>query len=376
MIFELYIFAVIIILYGLFITLAIYGFNKHQRIDVRQTQDNYTSISIVLSARNEEKNIKACLEQLMAQEYPKTSFEIILIDDASEDETFKLASNILSQSNIKHQVIRQNEHTGKKINLTKAIHLATGDIIVTTDADVIYRSVLWLKAIHLYFTKHQPAMLIMPIDYTTHHQVLSTFQIVENIAISGITAGYTGINMAFMCNGANLAFKKQAFIDANGYQSHLDISSGEDVFLLEDIKNKKSANIMYGFDRHLIVKTLPETNLRNFFEQRIRWAYKAKYNKNQLNLFGGFIIIAANLLVLALIVAIIKQSAIIPYLSIFVATKFVFDFLLLFLASNFLNKVKYLMWLIPFECVYWIYALVVGVASLIYKPYWKGIKTS
>ena len=68
MIFELYIFAVIIILYGLFITLAIYGFNKHQRIDVRQTQDNYTSISIVLSARNEEKNIKACLEQLMAQE--------------------------------------------------------------------------------------------------------------------------------------------------------------------------------------------------------------------------------------------------------------------------------------------------------------------
>ena len=376
MIFELYIFAVIIILYGLFITLAIYGFNKHQRIDVRQTQDNYTSISIVLSARNEEKNIKACLEQLMAQEYPKTSFETILIDDASEDETFKLASNILSQSNIKHQVIRQNEHTGKKINLTKAIHLATGDIIVTTDADVIYRNVFWLKAIHLYFVKYQPAMLIMPIDYTTHHQVLSTFQIVENIAISGITAGYTGINMAFMCSGANLAFKKHAFIDANGYQSHLDISSGEDVFLLEDIKNKKSANIMYGFDRHLIVKTLPEINLRNFLEQRIRWAYKAKYNKNQLNLFGGFIIIAANLLVLALIVAIIKQSAIIPYLSIFVATKFVFDFLLLFLASNFLNKVKYLMWLIPFECVYWIYALVIGVASLIYKPYWKGIKTS
>ncbi len=376
MIFELYIFAVIIILYGLFITLAIYGFNKHQHIDVKSTLDTYLSISIVLSARNEEKNIGACIKQLMAQEYPKTSFEIILIDDASEDETYKLASNILSQSNIKHQIIRQNEHTGKKINLTKAIHLATGDIIVTTDADVIYRNVFWLKAIHLYFVKYQPAMLIMPIDYTTHHQVLSTFQIVENIAISGITAGYTGINMAFMCSGANLAFKKHAFIDANGYQSHLDISSGEDVFLLEDIKNKKSANIMYGFDRHLIVKTLPEINLRNFLEQRIRWAYKAKYNKNQLNLFGGFIIIAANLLVLALIVAIIKQSAIIPYLSIFVATKFVFDFLLLFLASNFLNKVKYLMWLIPFECVYWIYALVIGVASLIYKPYWKGIKTS
>lgn len=375
MIFELYIFAVIIILYGLFITLAIYGFNKHQHIDVKSTLDTYLSISIVLSARNEEKNIGACIKQLMAQEYPKTSFEIILIDDASEDETYKLASNILSQSNIKHQIIRQNEHTGKKLNLTKAIQLATGDIIVTTDADVIYRSVYWLKSIHLYFAKYQPTMLIMPIDYITHHHVLSTFQIVENLAISGITAGYTGINMAFMCNGANLAFKKQAFINANGYQSHLNISSGEDVFLLEDFKNKKSINIMYGFDRHLIVKTLPEINFRNFLEQRIRWAYKAKYNKNQLNLFGGFIIITANLLVLALIVAIIKQSAIIPYLSIFVATKLVFDFLLLFLASNFLNKVKYLVWLIPFECVYWIYALVIGVASLVYKPYWKGIKT-
>ena len=73
--------------------------------------------------------------------------------------------------------------------------------------------------------------------------LLSSFQITENIALTAITAGFCGINRPFMCNGANLAFTKHAYIEVNGYSNNFHISSGEDVFLLEDLKKLDSQRI-------------------------------------------------------------------------------------------------------------------------------------
>jgi glycosyltransferase involved in cell wall biosynthesis len=372
---ELYIFSVAIIAYGLFTTLAVIGFNRLKR-DVPSTDSNLNPalISIVLSARNEAGTIERCLEQLIKQQLPTTHFEVIVIDDASEDDTYTIAHQILEKSPLQFQVIKESIHQGKKKNIAKAIALAKGSIIVTTDADVVFRFSNWLSTISNYFEMHQPAMLVMPIDFETESGLLSTFQIVENIALTAITAGYVGIQKPFMCNGANLAFKKSAYESVNGYQSHLNISSGEDVFLLEAIKKVNRTDIHYVLSRALIVKTKAQTNFSDFFQQRIRWAYKAKYNSNFLNLSAGFIVMMVNLLMLAFFMAIINKSVIMPYLSIFVLSKFVFDFLLLFLASDYLGRLKYLGWIIPFQCVYWIYALVIGIGSLFIKPYWKNKK--
>ena len=372
---ELYIFAFVTIAYGLFTTLAVIGFNRLQtNIASKESNSIPVFISIVLSARNEEKTIERCLQQLIKQKFPVTNFEIILIDDASEDSTFLLANNILEQSSISFQLIKEPIHQGKKGNISKAISLAKGDIIVTTDADVVFRSNNWLTVIANYFETENPEMLIMPVDFETEEGLLSSFQIFENMALTAITAGYAGLKKPFMCNGANLAFKKTVFEKVNGYQSHHHISSGEDVFLMEDIKRLYPNGIHYLLSRALIVKTKTQTNLKLFFNQRLRWAYKAKYNSNFLNLSAGFLIILANLLMPALLVAILNKSAIIPYLSIFVLSKFVFDFLLLFLASNYLGRFNYLIWMIPFQCLYWLYALIIGLCSLFIKPYWKDIK--
>jgi biofilm PGA synthesis N-glycosyltransferase PgaC len=198
---------------------------------------------------------------------------------------------------------------------------------------------------------------------------------VENAALMAITAGYAGLQKPFMCNGANLAFKKNAYEAVNGYRSHAHIASGEDVFLLEAIKKIHPTGVHYLLSRELIVKTKPQPGLRSLFNQRLRWASKTKYNSNALNLFSGLIVVLANLLFLALFAAILKKSLIIPFLSIFIGAKFVFDFLLLFLASDFLGRTKYLVWFLPFECLYWIYAFVIGISSFYMKPTWKGKKT-
>lgn len=374
MLIELYIFAFISIAYGSFITLAIIGFNKLNRSVKQNKPSEQLLISIVISARNEASNIIECLEQITKQNFPRNLYEIIFLDDASTDNTFEIAQETLLKSNISYQIIKQTKHHGKKQNLALGINKANGSIIITTDADICYIHPDWLLTISKYFQNYSPNMLVMPIDYLSQPGFLAKLQIIENIALTGITAGYTGLKKPFMCNGANLAFKKAAFEHCNGYNSHSHISSGEDVFLMESMKKLNSSSIHYVLLRELIVRTKPLNSVYDLFHQRVRWAYKSKYNTNSFNLFAGFIIMAANLLFVALLVAILKKSFIIPYLSIFALSKFVFDFLLLFLASDFLGRRKYIWWIVPFECLYWIYALIIGISALFYKPYWKEKK--
>ncbi len=370
---ELFIFGFIIILYGLFTTLAVIGINRLNQQSIYK-KNSGLFFSIVVSARNEKENVAAFLREISKQSFSNKQFELIIIDDASSDNTAGEFETHLKNSEINYQLIKQPTHQGKKINIAQAISLAKGDVIITTDADVCYRDNLWLETISHYFSSESCDMLIMPIDFENKMSIISRFQTVENIALTAITAGYSGINQPFLCNGANLAFKKEAYLTVNGYEKHLQVSSGEDVFLLEDLKNINSKAIIYGFNKHLIIKTQPQESIHGFISQRLRWAYKAKYSSNYLNLSVGIIVMLANLIYLALIVALVKQSVFVYYLSIFALTKLFFDFLLLFLASTFLGRVKYMALLFPFECVYWIYALFIGIASMFVKPMWKGVK--
>jgi glycosyltransferase involved in cell wall biosynthesis len=374
MLVELYVFAFIIIMYGTFTTLAIIGFNKLRSAPNIIYSQNDHFISIVISARNEENTIEECIYEIEKQHFSKNKFELILIDDCSDDRTYELAKLILEKSSLSYQIIKQEIHQGKKQNLALAIKKAKGEIIITSDADVIYRHPNWLQTISTNFNDKSINLLIMPVDFNTQSTLLSIFQITENIALTGVTAGFAGIKKPFMCNGANLAFKKSAYTSVNGYNSHIQISSGEDIFLLESIKKTDPTSIHYSLSRELIVKTNCQNNLKAFINQRIRWASKIKSNSSLINSFASFIVLAANLIFLALLVAILKKSVILPYLSIFALAKFVFDFLLLFLASDFLGRIKYIWWLIPFECIYWMYALYIGITSLFYKPSWKGKK--
>lgn len=374
MLVELYVFAFIIIMYGTFTTLAIIGFNKLRSTPNIIYPQNDHFISIVISARNEENTIEECIYEIEKQHFSKNKFELILIDDCSDDRTYELAKQLLEKSSLSYQIIKQEFHQGKKQNLALAIKKAKGEIIITSDADVIYRHPNWLQTISTYFNNKSINLLIMPVDFNTQSTLLSIFQITENIALTGVTAGFAGIKKPFMCNGANLAFKKSAYTSVNGYDSHIQISSGEDIFLLESIKKTDPTSIHYSLSRELIVKTNCQNNIKAFINQRIRWASKIKSNSSLINSFASFIVLAANLIFLALLVAILKKSVILPYLSIFALAKFVFDFLLLFLASDFLGRIKYIWWLIPFECIYWMYTLYIGITSLFYKPSWKGKK--
>ena len=375
MLIELYIAALVIVLYGIMMTSVIIGFNK-LRISTRELPLHYQPklfLSIVVSARNEEANIERFFNELEKQAYPKELFEILIIDDASEDHTFRAIQHHIKKSVLQITMLQNNAHLGKKKSLAKCIAQAKGSVIITTDADVISRSALWLQSIAFAFEKESPALIIMPIDFEAESGFVSAFQNVENLALTALTAGFVGLQKPFLCNGANLAFQKLAYEQVNGYQTHQHISSGEDVFLLESIKKEfGSSAILYGLSRFLICKTTAEKTWGSLLQQRLRWAYKAKYNTNWLNMSIGILTLLANGLPWVSLVAVFSQAISMPYLVTFVFAKFIFDFLLLFLASDFLGKKLYKRWFFPFQLVYGCYALIVGVGAMFIKPRWKN----
>lgn len=367
------IFGFIMMIYGLIITMAMWGWGQLNYFMPNPKVTPKTRVTIIIPAKNEEENIEFCLKELLSQDYPQDLIEMIVIDDASEDETALRVRNLLAGSKIKTKFIKKNQHVGKKRALAEAIELANGELIITSDADMFGRHSAWLREMVLYYEWKRPEMIVLPIAFSKGSSFLARFQWLENVALTGITAGFAGIKKPFMCNGANLAFTKKAFEQVNGYTEHIHLASGEDVFLLESIKKMFGAGaIQYLVSRKALAYTRYVRDWKDFYHQRLRWAYKAKYNSNVANAFIGFIVVAANLIFPALFVGMLEKSPLISYLSIFAVSKVVFDFLLLFLASDFLGARLVLLFLIPFEFVYWIYATIIGLSSIVVKPKWKN----
>lgn len=92
-------------------------------------------VSILIPAYNEEKHIKAKLQNTLSQDYFDGYYEIILTSDGSTDQTVPIA---LSFKDNRIKVIENKKRGGKNNALNKAIDVARGEIIVFTDANALF----------------------------------------------------------------------------------------------------------------------------------------------------------------------------------------------------------------------------------------------
>src|SRR5689334_6235569 len=103
-----------------------------------------TRISIIIPARNEEKNIGALLDSLQQQTYPKELTEIIVVDDNSSDQTVIV---IHQYPGIKLLQLKEDAiNSYKKKAIETGIAASSGELVVTTDADCIVGPE-WLRTI-------------------------------------------------------------------------------------------------------------------------------------------------------------------------------------------------------------------------------------
>jgi cellulose synthase/poly-beta-1,6-N-acetylglucosamine synthase-like glycosyltransferase len=279
--------AIFTIMYAVILMAYRFWFGKMQLFQFNQIEalspgQSSTQFTVIIPARNEAANIKACVDSILAQDYPADAFEIIVIDDFSEDDTAFIVT-ALSQQYSQVRLMQLADHCKdgetlayKKKAIEIAVAEAKGDWILTTDADCIVPQ-KWLLLYNAYIQEHQPCFVAAPVMFIKTAGILNQFQVLDFLALQGITAAAVGAGKHSMSNGANLGFEKTAFIAVGGYQGVDHIASGDDMFLMHKMKQTLHKPVGYLFHPDAIVLTAAMDTWKSFIMQRIRWASKARY---------------------------------------------------------------------------------------------------
>ncbi len=374
MIFDVIIISLAVI-YSLLIIWLIIGWHRLSYFESYNNQPN-TKFSIIVPARNEEDTIRDCLDAILGQHYPKKLFEVVVVDDHSTDGTAGKVSDFIKNkfagniSIISLSVI-EGSGFGKKAALTAGIEASKNDVIITTDADCKMGSG-WLRTIDSFFCRHKPSMLVMPVYIEQWRTFFHKLQTLEFISIAGVTGASAGWGHHIMCNGANLAFVKDAFEKIGGYSGNLNYASGDDVFLLQKMKKAFPKEICFLKSRDVTVKTNPLPDVVSFFNQRVRWFSKNKAFKDTATIITGTIVGVFNLL-LALSPLCLFLAGCIWWFMAWVI-KIVIDLPLLTAAASFFRKQKLLWLYLPAALLYPFYVFVTFILGLRGRFLWKGRK--
>lgn len=374
------IFNLLLIFFGLVysVIISIYTIGWFRLKTFNSDQVNLdTFVSIVVPARNEENSIGVLLKNLTQQDYPKKKFEIIIIDDNSTDNTTKIINKFIKQHQdfniqIKHLSEENPEEAYKKKAITKAIEASRGELIITTDADCRINK-NWLKSFVSFYFKEKAQMIVGPVCFHNEASFFEKMQSFEFLSLIAITAGAIEIGRPIMSNGANLAYEKSAF-DAVGGFGNDRFSSGDDVFLLLKIKKRfGNKSVKFIKNRDAIVYTEPKRSIKEFIQQRIRWASKNKGYDLKI-LLVSFTVYMVNLLLITGLVMAIFYPAIIKIVIISICLKMIIDLPVLFGITKFANRRKMMYFAFPMIILYPIYIIITGALGIIGNYQWKGRK--
>ncbi|MFD1601744.1 glycosyltransferase [Flavobacterium artemisiae] len=286
MLIYIFYFFIAIVVVQLFYYLGIFGkfaFAKPQQITPKNI-----SVSVIVCAKNEEENVKKYIPLLAEQDYP--DFEIVLIDDASSDETLEIFEEFEQKySNIRLVKVENNEAFwgNKKYALTLGIKAAKKEYLLFTDADCYPSSKDWITAMTSQFTAEKTIVL----GYGGYEKVERSFlnKIIrfETVLTAIQYFSWAKSGLPYMGVGRNLAYKKEEFFNVNGFIDHIQIRSGDDDLFINQAANKENTTISYTPESFTYSE--PKKTFGEWFTQKRRHISTAEhykfFDKMQLGLF-------------------------------------------------------------------------------------------
>jgi cellulose synthase/poly-beta-1,6-N-acetylglucosamine synthase-like glycosyltransferase len=342
----------------------------------KQIASGFIHFTVVVPARNEAQNIKKCIDSILNQQYPMEYVELLVVDDFSEDDTPLLVKEIGAQFSNVHLLSLAAYDAPDTINSFKkkaieiAVSQAKGEWIVTTDADCVVPP-QWLSLYNAYIQQNEQenklVFIAAPVMFFKETGILNEFQVLDFLALQGITAAAVGAGKHSMSNGANLAFEKAAFIAVGGYKGVDQIASGDDMFLMHKMKTTLSSNIGYLFHPNAIVWTKAMDNWKDFIMQRIRWSSKARYYDDNSIFWVLMLVYLYNLTFLILLLL-----GDFPFLLLSLFTKTLFEIIFLIPVSRFYKMPGQLRYFPLYQPLHIFYTLVAGLFGQIKTYTWKG----
>lgn len=328
-------------------------------------------LSVVVVFRNEAKNLPNLIADFIQQDLPQKYWEVLWVDDFSEDESLEIVKN--AQSSLPNSHILKNDTfshilSPKKRAITQAISKAEGKWIVCTDADCRVPT-SWLSAILEYLEQTDAYFVSMPVRILAQGGFFQQWQAVEFASLIGTGAACIALHKPTMCNGANIAYNKAIFEQVGGFAGSEHIPSGDDEFLMHKIATQFPQKVQFLKSQAVLVSTQAHENWKQFFHQRKRWASKWEHYQNSFAKMLAVFIFLANLSVLVLPFWIFEKTWVVLGLLVF---KFVAEFVFLTAVLRFFRQKKLTFWIPILFVLYPIYAVFFALISRLKSYEWKS----
>jgi cellulose synthase/poly-beta-1,6-N-acetylglucosamine synthase-like glycosyltransferase len=323
-------------------------------------------VSVVVACRDEEETLPLLLSDFPDQSCNPDLFEIIIVSDNSSDSTFEVASGF---SRIRNMKVLKSAGSGKKKAIRTGVEASAGSYIIVTDADCRVGN-NWLKTIASFEAEYQPEMIICPVQLLGGRGFFHRFQELEFLSLQGITAGTAAGQNPVMCNGACLAFQKETYLKYAG-SLHDELASGDDVFLLHNIKSDRGKRIMWLESAEAKAVTPASDNLSSFIHQRARWISKAGAYSDRFTRLLAIVTFVTISVQLLLFVGGLFNSGLLLVFAVYFVLKSVPDFLVLSNTAARYGKKNLMRWFLPSQLIYPIYVLVIIPWSIVNRAKWS-----
>lgn len=329
--------------------------------------------SVIIPVRNEASNIYRLLSDLSAQNYQNEFFEVLVVDDSSEDDTVSEVNRAISDFDIAIRLIRNiddGENKGKKQAITTGVSEAKFEYIISTDGDCRLGE-NWIDQYRQVYQNTSSKMVLGPVAYYETTNVFRNIQKIEFSALIGLGAASLQLGIPNICNGANLSYKKSLFLELGGYSGNEKVPSGDDEFLLQKAYDAYPDNIAFNKSFEALCYTEAKTTFSEFLNQRIRWSAKWKYHKTIRMKLWGMLMFVFNLAFALFTILIFSTSQQELFLStLFV--KLIVEYVYIYKVNSDLRSENNFLEVIILQLIYPFYIIFLMISSLLKRYRWKG----
>lgn len=325
------------------------------------------SATVIVAARNEERNIGECLNALAALEYPEGKLQFIIVNDQSTDRTEEIIDAFIKDKPIFKKINtteEQNRLKGKTRALAQALREVNTDIVLTTDADCVVPPT-WAKSMASYYTKG--VGVVSGCTAQRYNNAFEGMQSLDFIYLLALGSGTINNGYPISCIGNNMSYSVNAYKAIGGYES-LPFSVTEDSQLLLALTRLPGVKSIHPLDYQTLVVSKPLSSIKELFRQKKRWAIGGL----DVPFYGKILMGAGWTISAAMLLFPFFYSPVTFSLFFF---KFIIDVIFLSLVCNELRFKVPLKYFVVFELYYIIYIFILLFAILINKNVvWKDRK--
>ncbi len=327
-------------------------------------------VSVIVAARNEEKTIGSLLQALRRQNYPDDRYEIIIVNDQSDDATAAIVAAVddprlrLLTTENRDQVTSPKKHA-----LNTGIRAARGEILLFTDADCAPPST-WVRTMVQHFDDATGMVIgYSPYELPKLDSVPDYLLAIESLSLAAVAAGTTGLGYPATCSGRNLGYRKTVFKEVGGFSRIMKFVSGDDDMFLKLVQ-ETDWRIRYLLDPDAVVPTHLLENPVKFFHQRIRHASKG-FHYEWKKITGLVAVYLFNFFIFISFPVAIFSDLNVSTAVLFLLVKAVFEFWILVYFGAKLKRLSFLRMFPLAELLHVPYVVVFGLLGSVADFNWK-----